>query len=73
MLVAERKPPIIILATFTPLGTTHSVALIFLHGLGDDGAGLKGLCYPMYLSSLIFILQVSHISPDNHIENVQAS
>lgn len=51
MLVTERKPPIIIPATFTPSDPAHSTALIFLHGLGDDAAGLKGLSLLLYLFS----------------------
>ena len=51
MLVTERKPPIIILATFTLSDPVHSAVLIFLHGLGDDATGLEGLSLLLYLFS----------------------
>ena len=52
-----------ILATFTPSDPAHSASLIFLHGLGDDAAGLEGLCYPVHFSSLILFFKFPTFHP----------
>ncbi|OCL14088.1 alpha/beta-hydrolase [Glonium stellatum] len=43
MLITERESPIVIPPTFTPSDPAHSAAFIFLHGFGDDAAGLEGV------------------------------
>jgi hypothetical protein len=41
MMPTERKPPLIIPPSSPPIDPSKSAAFIFIHGLGDDAAGVE--------------------------------
>ncbi|ORY12710.1 acyl-protein thioesterase 1 [Clohesyomyces aquaticus] len=66
MLSQERKPPVIVPALTTPDDPAQSAAFIFIHGFGDEAAGIENI--PHQFQSASKLPHLSWILP-NALEN----